>query len=693
VPARGPDMKRMDESTDTRALPAPLPAALSEADEAPEPTVSPAVGARVIARVVDPLVREDGRGDPQLILRTEARPPGEDAGAGSASRASHPVRDRLLAKARAASSAAAHAPTEGPSEPEVASPEPSEPELGFKALPELADDLDLIGAPERRRAPEPAAPALTSPAALLLGTLFGVTLMAVLFASLIQLAPHDPLGRAAPPPLAAAAPQVEPTPAPKLGRNVRRPPRRRVESPWRIERAEPDGSSKRLSGSIGANSFLGALQGAGINLREAYRVLNAFNGVKDLNRCRPKDTFSALIDAASGHLTAFEYNVSDEEVYQARAGKDGRLLGQKLDLSVRRDRVQGVIVVDAEFEAASLEAGFEPGLGDVLNKALAGYSSVAELKRGDVLALVVQEVTVLGEFSRYAGVEALEYRPVGAEPVRIYYHETEKSRGYVDSKGRVFGKSRWSRPVPGAAVTSRFNPKRLHPILKRIKPHNGTDFGAPVGTPVVAAGFGKVSFVGEAGPNGNMITLAHSGGYQTGYSHLSRFAKGLKVGDRVEQKQLIGYVGSTGRSTGPHLHFSAKKNDRFIDPESLNLDAFSRLALSDRELLSELRHRYDRLLSSLPIPEPQAPAPEPEESAALDSPVAEPAPPPARAASAVAASDPPPHVPAATVQAALLPQVTPNPGAAARAPSLSIYLTDQELMQRQPVTDDGEVEP
>lgn len=688
MPARGPDMKRMDESTDTAE---PLPA-----------------GARVVARVVDPLVREDGRGDPQLILRTEARPGTAEAGAGSAAHGSHPVRDRLLARARAASSATAHAqttrasalepggssvePAATPPLPEAPSPELREPEPVFKALPELADDLDLIGAPERRRSPssEPAPPALNSPAALLLGTLFGVTLMAVLFASLIQLAPHEPVGRGAARPRqqkeAAIAQQFAEAPPPKLGHNVRRPPRRRVESPWRIAHAEADGSSRRLHGSVGKSSFLAAVQGAGIPLREAYRVLTAFNGVKNLDRCRPKDTFSALLDVQSGRLTAFEYNVSDEEVYQAREGKDGLLLGQRLDLSVRRDRVQGVIVVEDDFEAAAREAGFEPGLGDVLNKALAGYSSVAELKRGEVLALVAQEVTVLGEFSRYAGVEAVEYRPVGAEPVRIYYHETEKRRGYVDSKGRVFGKSRWSRPVPGASLTSRFNPKRLHPILKRIKPHNGTDFGAPVGTPVLAAGVGKVTFVGAAGPNGNMITLSHAGGYETGYSHLSRFAKGLKVGDRVEQKQLIGYVGSTGRSTGPHLHFSAKKNDRFIDPESLNLDAFSRLALSDHELLTELRQRYDRLLSSLSIPE--ARAPKPEESAAVEG-LAPEAPTP----SAAAFPGPSERASAATVQAALLPQVTTSPARAGRAPALSIYLSDQELMQRQPATHAGEVEP
>jgi murein DD-endopeptidase MepM/ murein hydrolase activator NlpD len=358
---------------------------------------------------------------------------------------------------------------------------------------------------------------------------------------------------------------------------------------------------KRLHGSIGERSFLGATQSAGMDFKEAFRVVTALDGIKDLDRCRPKDTFTALVDAKTGRVSAFEYRASDEEIYQAREGDDGRLSARKLDLDVKRHRVQGALVINGSFEESARRAGFEAGLGDVVNKALAGYFSTTEFRPGDVLGVIAQEVTVLGEFKRYAGVEALEYRPAsGAEPLRIYYHESDKSRGYVDSKGRVFGKSRWTRPVPGAGVTSRFNPRRMHPILKRIKPHNGTDFGAPIGTPVLAAASGRISFVGRAGPNGNLVTIAHGAGFQTGYSHLSRFAKGLRAGASVEQRQLIGYVGSTGRSTGPHLHFSAKRNGRFIDPESLNLDGLSRI--TDQRLPRELRRRYDHMLDALRVP-------------------------------------------------------------------------------------------
>jgi murein DD-endopeptidase MepM/ murein hydrolase activator NlpD len=604
--------------------------ALETAETAEETKSAPTPsGVKVVATIIDPSVRDDGRGDPQLLVASRRERP---LGARPSLDGSHPVRDKLLARARGALDHDKGARTTSSSPPASTSSAPPSanddwdlPEQSFAPrlgepgyqppAPELADDLDLIGAPERPR-PERTplvAPGLPPSTALLLGTVLGLAAIALAFAALIRFDPREPLHASATATLPAQdegellepAPEepgvAQPAPLPPADDNVQRPPRARVNGPWRIPEAAPDPGLKRLHGSIGERSFLGATQSAGMDFKEAFRVVTALDGIKDLDRCRPKDTFTALVDAKTGRVNAFEYRASDEEIYQAREGTDGRLSARKLDLDVKRHRVQGALVINGSFEESARRAGFETGLGDVVNKALAGYFSTTEFRPGDVLGIVAQEVTVLGEFKRYAGVEALEYRPAsGAEPLRIYYHESDKSRGYVDSKGRVFGKSRWTRPVPGAGVTSRFNPRRMHPILKRIKPHNGTDFGAAIGTPVLAAASGKVSFVGRAGPNGNLVTIAHGAGFQTGYSHLSRFAKGLRAGASVEQRQLIGYVGSTGRSTGPHLHFSAKRNGRFIDPESLNLDGVSRIV--DQRLPRELRRRYDHMLDALRAP-------------------------------------------------------------------------------------------
>ncbi|HVZ33591.1 MAG TPA: M23 family metallopeptidase, partial [Polyangiaceae bacterium] len=631
------------------------PTDLAETGGAPEsPPLEPSSAGeartRVVARIVDPAVRDDGRGDPMLVLHTaEARermqrslgPGASNRSPSSASTsAAHAMRARRWARAEEAGKDA-----EPPTEPEPIGAleqangceRASEPDLDLEGPnQERADDLDLIGAPERPRSLPLGkdAPRLSASGTLLLGTLGGVLTLGALFAVLAWLAPRPPLTldhRAATPVLAEApksAPAVvASTPAASADAVVREaepaqvastaallranpnetipaqptrveppqsaPPPAAPQSPahvatrapWRIADAAHDPGLRLVTGKIGKETLTGALQRIGLSHREAYRALTALRPVKDPNKCQPHDALAALIDT-TGQLVAFEYTLSDEEVYQARLLPDGSFLAQKLDLDVRREHTRAVLVLDGGFEAASARAGFEPGLAEVVNRALSGYITTNEMKPGDVLSLLVEEVLVLGKFERYAGIEALEYRNGHTDPLRIYRRDSGKTQTYVDAKGRVFGRSRWSRPVAGFRISSRFNLRRFHPILKRIKPHNGTDFAAPVGTPILAASSGRVTFVGSAGPNGNMVRVSHGAGYETGYSHLSRFAKGLRPGARVEQRQVIGYVGSTGRSTGPHLHFSAKRNGRFIDPESLNLDGLLRTPSVDRQSLA-----------------------------------------------------------------------------------------------------------
>jgi murein DD-endopeptidase MepM/ murein hydrolase activator NlpD len=221
------------------------------------------------------------------------------------------------------------------------------------------------------------------------------------------------------------------------------------------------------------------------------------------------------------------------------------------------------------------------------------------------------EETALGLFSRYKKVLALEYRPAdpAGKPVRIYDFTGKESRGYFDERGRQPYAGGWRAPVPGAPVTSRFNPKRMHPVLHKPMPHNGTDLGAPMGTPVYAAYRGVVESVGPAGPSGNLVTITHPSGVTTGYAHLSRFAPGIKVGDRIGTHQLIGYVGSTGRSTGPHLHFSAKRDGKYFDAETLQLDGERVMPGADRAAFSVAKEALDKRLDAIPLPEPPPAAP------------------------------------------------------------------------------------
>jgi murein DD-endopeptidase MepM/ murein hydrolase activator NlpD len=389
------------------------------------------------------------------------------------------------------------------------------------------------------------------------------------------------------------------------------PPMKPIVKPWRIADVESGPAFRKIQGRIGKKPFLTSVQDAGLSRNQAYAVLNAFKGIRNLDRCRPDHRFSVLINRETRQLDAFEFIVSGEEIYQVRRKPDGLLVANQLDMQVGSRVVQGAIRFDRKtFSAAAKAHGFNPKLATVVAKALRGHLSLAELRGGDVLKVVAQEVSVLGEFSRYSGVQSIEYVPVSGNPLRVYYFRGDKSRGYFDQRGRAPDDNGWRKPIAHARISSRFNPHRMHPVLKRRMPHNGTDFAAPTGTPVRASSYGTVTHVGYKGPSGNLVVVKHPSGYETGYAHLSRFAPGIHVGDKIRRLELVGYVGSTGRSTGPHLHFSAKRNGRFIDAESLNLDGMRRLPRAERDAFSRVRAEHDALLDAIPaLPPPTVAAP------------------------------------------------------------------------------------
>ncbi len=652
---------------------------------------------------------------PTAIVGTEPSAP--DDATTSLDPNGHPVRDRLLARAAAARSEAP-ASAAPPREPRAPTPPPLPPHTAPSANRNPLDaELDEIVGPET---PGPAGQAkrpglsLSPNATLLLAGLVGATALASIFALVIQLTPAEgvaelPLPTSVPNATTSASTPLEQAKAPPP------PPRKKMPGPWRIESA--GASEKVIRGNMGSDPFLRAIQNAGLSKAEAYRVYAALKEAKNLDRCRPMDEFVALVDASSGRVKAFEYIVSRAEIYQARE-KDGKLQGAQLDLKQTRGRVQGALVMtSSSFADAARAAHFDPGLGRVINEALEGHTSVEAFEVGDRLRVVAQEMTLLGDFYRYTGIEAMEYLPKDGEPLRIYYHPGRKR--YYDAKGRSPGEGGFRRPCKGAPITSKFNPKRLHPILKKRMPHNGTDFGAPTGTPIGASAPGEIVKLGNYGPNGNFIAVQHYGGYETGYSHLSRFEPGLKVGDKVKRMQVIGYVGSTGRSTGPHLHFSAKKNGQFIDPESLQLDALTVLAKAERERFAPLREKYDHMLDAVALPPLPAQAVSPSALSAAVSrgatangttQVASPA---ALSPAALSPADVQEGVPHGATTPVATPQPPPPPAgvrpasnatratgvsapppqpAAPPSPGSLLYLSDEELIHTQGATDDGEVD-
>ncbi len=178
----------------------------------------------------------------------------------------------------------------------------------------------------------------------------------------------------------------------------------------------------------------------------------------------------------------------------------------------------------------------------------------------------------------------------------LYYFDKEGSKGHYDQNGKSVKKALMKTPINGARLSSPFG-MRKHPIDGFNKMHKGTDFAAPMGTPIMASGDGVIKKAGWCGGGGNCVVIKHNSTYTTVYAHMSKFAKGIKSGLRVKQAQIIGYVGSTGKSTGPHLHYEVIVNGKRINSQKLRLPSGKILKGNDREIFETKKIKLDVLKS------------------------------------------------------------------------------------------------
>ncbi len=304
----------------------------------------------------------------------------------------------------------------------------------------------------------------------------------------------------------------------------------------------------------------------GLSVADAHAIISALDGVFDFRKARPGQSFEVHVDSATQKPTYFRYDVSITEVYEVKLGK-GSLVGARKHIRTqKRERRFGGTIASSLFKALS-EQRAHPTLAGKIVEVLAHEVDFYKAQRpGDTFRVIVEEESLDGTFIAYGPVLALEYKGTKSGKKRFFRFAAGKdSPTYFDEKGISVPRSVISIPLHYTRITSPFG-RRYHPILKRRKLHNGVDFSAPRGTHVWACQAGKVTIASRRGANGNLVSVDHGEGLSSFYAHLQGFALGIKPGTQVRERQIIGYVGSTGRSTGAHLHFGLKRNGRFIDP-------------------------------------------------------------------------------------------------------------------------------
>ena len=327
-----------------------------------------------------------------------------------------------------------------------------------------------------------------------------------------------------------------------------------------------------IKGRISRNQTLFvALKNHGLDLGDIQQVIASMQDVVDFKRSKPGDRYEVHLDVDK-RILKFIYEISAEDISIAeRNGND--FVAHKVDVHKRTERK----LVKGEVTSSLYQAFIDLGeSGELASHFMQLFKYDIDFgtssQRGDTFSVLVDRVTLNGAFYRYGRVWAATYQSnaLGKNLEAYYFESDEEYTGYYNADGRGLKRNFLKTPVVGCRVSSPYNPKRLHPIFKTIRPHRGIDWACNTGTPIMAFADGVVTFAGWKGGNGNLLVIDHAHGYTSLYAHLYAFGIGIKKGTKVRQGQIVAQVGNTGNSTGPHLHFGVKINGEYVDPAKID---------------------------------------------------------------------------------------------------------------------------
>ncbi|MCB1035430.1 MAG: peptidoglycan DD-metalloendopeptidase family protein [Acidobacteria bacterium] len=313
-------------------------------------------------------------------------------------------------------------------------------------------------------------------------------------------------------------------------------------------------------------SLGGVLADLGLDGREAHAITTALASYVDFRRIRPGDVYTAYL-GQNGRTKAFELGVEDRGQIRVQETSPGQWVPEwrEYEREIEVRRIEGSL--ESTLDGAIREAGASPTLAYAMADALQwDLDFTRDLRLGDHFQVIFEQLFVDGRDRGPHRILALHYSNRGQAYEAFRYGD---DGGFYDAEGRPLKKMFLRSPLKFSRVTSRFSNRRFHPVLKVYRPHYGVDYGAPTGTPVRATASGTVVSASWKGGGGRTVTLRHPNDYQTSYLHLSKFAKGMRAGRRVQQGEVIGYVGATGLATAPHLDYRVKHRGRWIDPLSI----------------------------------------------------------------------------------------------------------------------------
>ena len=363
----------------------------------------------------------------------------------------------------------------------------------------------------------------------------------------------------------------------------------------------PPRKQRMTSGTIRRGESLSrSLVRNGVSAETIHVIVEAMSPHYDFRKAQPGHDYR-LTQADDGSVVEFRYNTSPVLGYRmARAGEGYAVVRERAVLTPRVVRIAGVVTETLHESVRDL--GERSQLAVDFSDIFAWDIDFSRnVRPGDEFRILYERLyrTDLGGnevYVRPGRILAANYQGRAGNHTAIYFESEEGRGGYYRPDGSSVQRRFLLAPLRYDRISSSFSSARKHPILNVMRPHHGIDYAAPHGTPLWSVADGKVIYRGWAGGFGNLVKVRHSGGYISYYAHLSRFAKDLKVGQRVGQKQVVGFVGKSGLATGPHVCFRIAKDGRYVDPGRLRTPSVDPVAAEVRHLFHANR---DILLAEL----------------------------------------------------------------------------------------------
>ena len=322
--------------------------------------------------------------------------------------------------------------------------------------------------------------------------------------------------------------------------------------------------------AIRSGDSAGALFRRWLDNNETDQAVRAASSVYSMTKIMPGRLFSVERDKETERANRFFYDIDEESRLVIERSADGFTARVDVfEFDTKLVKVSGVIS-SSLFEAmadAGESANLAVRLADVFSHQI---NFVNEVQEGDTFEMVVEKKYLGDEFRRYGDIVAARFVNDGETFEAFRFQDKNGRVHYFAADGSSLETEFLKAPLNFTRVSSGYTMHRRHPIFGKVRPHQGVDYAAPRGTPVKALGAGTVKFKGWKNGYGNTLVIRHGGGVETQYAHLSRFATSLKVGQKVDQGEVVAFVGATGTATGPHLDFRVMKNGKFVHPDSLS---------------------------------------------------------------------------------------------------------------------------